>query len=231
MLCLQCSLLTALLFFCMGLAGGAHSAWIQSFFNSELKENHHLLAFEMVGHGESGGRYEDLHLGQAVDDLRAVIENYQTQHPEVKKVSLAGGSFGGGVALRALTKLRDIEKVFLRCPLVDFKLICTEVEKIDLAQWEKDGVMYFPGPQVNLSWVMYQDAAAHNLLEELKGCQVPLMICHGTADSIVDIEQSYCLGRVWGNAFELMAVEGGDHMFSNPEDFEEMIRAGVEFLK
>jgi surfactin synthase thioesterase subunit len=57
------------------------------------------------------------------------------------------------------------------------------------------------------------------------------MICHGTADAIVSIEQSHRLGRVWGKDFTLLAIEDGDHMFSDPEHFAEMVRVGVEFLK
>lgn len=217
--------------FLHGLAGGVNSTWVQTFFKSELAENNHLLAFEYVGHGASGGAYQDLHLGHAANDLMTVLAAYQKAHPEVTKIKLVGSSFGGGVALRAAKKMPGLERIFLRCPLLDFNQVCREVERIDFAQWQKDGVVHFPGPDVNLSWAMYEDAVAHSAFEELKGCGMPLMVCHGAADQIVSIEQSHRLGRVWGKDFTLLAIEGGDHMFSNPEHFEEMIRAGVEFLK
>lgn len=221
----------SVLVFLSGLAGGVDSKWMQVFFNSALQEKNHLLSFEFVGHGKSGGGYQDLHIGHAVDDLRIVLETYQRKYPDARKIKLMGSSFGGGVAVRAIRKLQGLERVFLRCPLLDFEQLCREVEQIDFVRWQQAKMIHFSGPNVDLSWAMYEDAILHSAYEELKGCNLPLMICHGTADRVVSIEQSYRLGRVWGNNFTLLEIEGGDHGFLDPAHFDEMVQAGIEFLK
>ncbi len=57
------------------------------------KYNISTLRFDFYGHGESEGRFEDITISEAVDDILQAIKYLKLQG--YKKIGLMGSSFGG----------------------------------------------------------------------------------------------------------------------------------------
>jgi len=79
------------------------------------------LRFDLRGHGESGGRQEDLTLAGIGNDVRAAIAELATRiSPE--RVSLLGASLSGGVcASLAARHPALVDRLVLINPLLDYK--------------------------------------------------------------------------------------------------------------
>lgn len=77
------------------------------------------LRFDYGGHGESGGRFEDLSISTWLEDALAVIENFGGEKPV-----LVGSSMGGWIALLAAQEMARRGKapgaMVLIAPAVDF---------------------------------------------------------------------------------------------------------------
>lgn len=79
-----------------------------------------VLAIDLRGHGESGGRPRNIdHVGQYEEDLADIVRELRTDNDRAKIV-LAGHSMGGGIALRyALSKnAPDVDGYLLIAPLL-----------------------------------------------------------------------------------------------------------------
>ncbi len=73
--------------------------------------------FDLFGHGESGGRYEDLTVEEAVDDANRAVSFLKKLG--YRKIGFFGSSYGGEVALIAAADNAPYV-LALRCPVANF---------------------------------------------------------------------------------------------------------------
>jgi len=184
-----------------------------------------IFRFDFYGHGESGGKFEDVTLSEAKDDvlcaIRFVKEKFST-------VGLMGSSFGGNAALLAAATNPGLFVLALKAPVSDYlgKLIAQK----DVEKWKSEGkILYREDKGLWLKYQFFEDAESIQGYEEVKKIAVPTLIVHGDADKIVPCEQSKKSAGLIENC-RLEIIPGANHRFSKKEDFEKMLNHLVEFI-
>lgn len=181
------------------------------------------LRFDFRGHGESGGKPEDMTIAGETMDLSSSITQLLvlSQHDEAVIIAT---SFGAGPAIRfAEANPNQVQGLILLCPVLDYR--ATFIEPV--VEWTK-GVLDAAGRE-ELSRVgsvaLTEDfrigaALVAEMLEwqpeqALVHLRVPVLVVHGDRDSMVPYESSVraCRGRC-----ELVTVQGADHGFVSPTD-------------
>jgi len=156
--------------------------------------------FDFFGHGESEGKFEDITISEAVDDVLNAIKFIRDL--DYKRSGLFGSSFGGMAAIIAASKTRDLFVLALKSPVSDYhgKIITNEMDS-------KKNIGY----------------------KAAKKIKIPTLIVHGDKDKTVPIEQSKKTASLIKNC-KLEIIKGADHRYTNPKDFEKMIDLVTKFI-
>jgi len=187
--------------------------------------------FDFFAHGESEGEFENLTISKAVDDVLKAIDFLKSKG--YSKIGLVGSSFGGMASLLATSRTNDLYILALKSPVSDYlgKIIADE-NRYPLEKWEEQGFLIHKesdGRGFKLNYSYFEDAERINSYEEMKRIKIPTLIVHGDKDKTVPIEQSKKAASVIENC-KLEIVEGAGHHYSNPGEFNRMIKLISEFI-
>ena len=146
-----------------------------------------------------------------VDQVNTCIDYLKKEGFE--KVSLLGTSFGGIVVLVAAQN-KDINKIFLRCPVLDaHERFLAKYSEEDLAKYESEGRVpkeTYEGDIIYFSYNLIEDAKKYDPKEYAKNISAPVRIVHGTEDELVSIKHiEKRLG--FFEKIELVKIEGAGH--------------------
>ncbi|MEV5532229.1 alpha/beta hydrolase [Streptomyces prunicolor] len=184
------------------------------------------LRFDLRGHGESGGRQEELTLSTILNDIRAVLAHVR-ETTGAQEVTLLGASFGGGICTYyAAKRPEDVSRLVLFNPQLDYKrrtidsrpYWTDDVINEDAARElnERGAIQFTPTlrhgrPILNeVFWLR-----PHEALGEV---QAPTLIVHGTADTLVPFESSSSAVERFTAPVQLVPVEGSQHGFAVHDD-------------
>ena len=199
---------------CHGFSSGKESesyTMLEGIFN---RSGLSTLRFDFFGHGESGGRFENVTVSEAVRDALQAIKFVEAKFD---KVYLTGTSFGGIAATLAASRTKRLSALVLKCPVS--KYAGGSIEKWDekaVAEWERNGFIYFKTHENvdrKLNYSFYRDAIKHDVYKEAEKISIPALIIHGDKDNIVPLEQSIELQKHIRNS-RLFVMKGGDHHFT-----------------
>ncbi len=205
-----------------------------TFVSMEEKLNNKNIAtfrFDFYGHGESEGKFEDITVSEAVDDAQKAIEFLMGKG--YSKIGLFGSSFGGITSLIVASRIDDLFVLALKSPVSDYK----EVELLrrgdeGIKEWKERGYISHKksdGTFLRLNYSFYQNIEDNNSYEVAKKIKIPVMIVHGNADETVPVEQSKKTASLIENC-KLEFVEGADHRYTKPEDFEKCLKLLSDFI-
>ena len=189
------------------------------------------LRFDFYGHGESDGKFENITVTEAVDDILQAI-NY-LKKLGYKKIGLCGSSFGGLASLIAASKSPDLFALTLKSPVSDFKeLFNLSKTKEEISLWKKRGYDYYQnsdGNKLKLSYTFYGDIKNNTAYRIASKIPIPTLITHGDHDETVPIEQSIKTAKLIKNC-TLKIVKGADHRYTNQAHAAEMLEAISNFI-
>ncbi|MBI2129769.1 alpha/beta fold hydrolase [Candidatus Woesearchaeota archaeon] len=187
--------------------------------------------FDFYGHGESEGKFEDVTISEAVDDVLNAIKFLKQKG--YKKIGLMGSSFGGMASLLAASKTNDLYVLALKSPVSDYlREIIAQISKYPLNVWKKQGFIYYTnskGNKFRLNYSFFEDAKTVSGYEAAKKIKIPTLIVHGDKDESVPIEQSIKTAKLIKNC-KLEIIKGADHRYTNPEHFEKMLSLVSGFI-
>jgi pimeloyl-ACP methyl ester carboxylesterase len=187
--------------------------------------------FDFFGHGESEGEFEDITITEAVDDvLQAVGFIKRTGYGTI---GLVGSSFGGMASIFAASQTTNLFVLALKSPVSDYmgKLILQDY-RTKIKDWEESGfidVTGADGQSLRLNFSFFEDARKAQGYEAASKIQIPTLIVHGDRDKTIPVEQSLKSSRLIKNC-RLEIVHGADHFYSQPRDFEKMLRLISDFV-
>lgn len=158
-----------------------------------------------------------------LSDLKTVVnwveKNSKIPNSEMdtSQIYLIGHSRGGGVAVLAANEDERIKKLVCWAPVAD---LINRFNKTQIAQWQKDGVLYIPNARTNQQMPLYYQLVEDTLGNEerfnievaAKNLKIPHLIIHGNADEAVDILEGKKIHK-WSGKSELVIVENADHTF------------------
>jgi len=184
--------------------------------------------FDFLGHGESEGKFEELKLSEAEEEVLQAIKLVKSKG--YTKIGLVGSSFGGAASILAASTSRDLAVLALKAPVSDYlgKLLSKNTQHSP-QQWKTRGFVLYGPSMKRLNYSFYEDVEKIDGYGAIKKITVPTLIVHGDADVVVPLEQSKKTASLISNC-KLEIIKGAGHDFSGTGQFERMIELITNFL-
>lgn len=189
------------------------------------------LRFDFRGHGESGGKPEEMTVEGETEDLAAAVTLVRERG--FSAVAIVATSFGAGsTVLYARRHEGAVTCLALLAPVLDYRRTFLEPETEWAQEWftpealkqaEATGRLDLDG--FPLGRALLGEFRRLEPANGLDGLGVPVLLVHGTEDSMVPYAVTHELaGRVLGCRF--LPIEGADHGFEGFEErvFSEVVR-------
>ena len=179
------------------------------------------VRFDMFGHGDSSGRFEDGGVGRWTKDALAILDQVTTG-PQI----LVGSSMGGWVTVRAaMARPARVAGVLGIAPAPDFTedQMWPGLTDEQRAKIMRDGVVEIPsdyndGPY-RISRHLIDDGRAHLVLRGDIAITCPVRLIHGQRDQSVPWQRSLLLAdKITGKDVEIHLIKDGDHRLSLPHE-------------
>lgn len=187
--------------------------------------------FDFFGHGESDGKFEDVTISRAVDDILNAVKFLREKG--YKKIGLFGSSFGGISSIVAASKLNGLIFLALKSPVSDYLEVKNkENTKKEIEEWKKKGYSFCfssDGTKLKLKYSFFEDFKNNNGYECAKKINIPTLIVHGDCDETVPLEQSKKTSKLINNC-RLEIIKGADHRYTKPEHFQKVVDLISEFI-
>jgi uncharacterized protein len=172
--------------------------------------------------------------------------NIYRDKTDVKAIYLVGHSMGGGISILHAAKDKRIKKLITWASISQCKTPWGSWSPDKITEWKKNGVQYYTnsrtGQQLPLYYQLYEDydkhAAQLNIQAAATSVQIPVLICHGTKDVAVPVEEASNL-KSWFQNAQLYIVES-DHVFGRshpwmqtvlPAPMQAVLEKSIAFLK
>ena len=179
------------------------------------------VRFDMFGHGDSSGRFEDGSVSRWVADAVAVLDEL-TRGPQV----LVGSSMGGWVMLKAaLARPEKVTAIVGIAVAPDFteELMWPQMTDVQRKQLMSEGVIAVPseyddGPY-RIGRLLIEDGRKNLLLGGTIAINCPARFIHGQRDTSVPWQTSLRVAeKLHGDDVRVQLVKDGDHRLSRPHD-------------
>ena len=210
--------------------GGFHSDMLgekaTALHSQAQQDGRSFVRFDYLGHGESGGRFEEGTIGRWRSDALAVIDRL-TDGPLV----LVGSSMGGWMALlAALARPERVKGLVLIAPAPDFtdRLMWASFDAEQKRQVIEEGRWMRPSPYdpagYPITRELIEEGRTWNIMEKEIPLDVPVRILQGGLDE--DVPWSYSLQlveRLRSADVVWTLIKDGDHRLSRPEDIRRIV--------
>ncbi|MEM7627125.1 MAG: alpha/beta fold hydrolase [Planctomycetota bacterium] len=201
-----------------------------------------VICPDLRGHGDSTGEFVTSGYRE-VEDLSALLDDFQQRGLLQGPVGVIGHSYGGGIAIQFAAHDPRVERVLALSPLVDIRPamlpgIRAFLQEMRPIQW----TLY-------LQWLINQDAidlaqqkmqqrtgadlAVHNALHQISRVEAPVLVLQGDDDIATPLAGAERLREANPEAVELVVYPGGDHTSYLRDDFADLeprLRTWVEGL-
>lgn len=183
------------------------------------------------GSGISKGRSStEMSVLTEKEDLLLVMDHVRNRE-DCNRLILGGCSLGGFVSALAAAEAADtVDKLFLIYPALcvpdDARhgiMLGSKIDPVNLP--EKFTVLGY----VRLGTKYVTDALTLEPWREICAYKKPVLLIHGTADSMVDISFSRRAAQEYQNA-RLIEIEGGKHLFLRPKTVRRAVKYVLDYL-
>jgi dienelactone hydrolase len=187
----------------------------------------------------------------ALNDLKNVVdwtcsnENPYRQSIDNSCIYLIGHSMGGAIVILYATKDKRIKKLATWASVSHCKTPWGNWPAEQMEEWKRTGVQYYINSrtkqQMPLYYQLYEEycnnAEVLDVMKAMQQLSIPILICHGTADAAVPVENALLL-KSWQPAAELFTLDS-DHVFGRkhpwkekglPAATEAIVNASLQFL-
>ena len=180
-----------------------------------------------------------------LDDLGVIIDWVQESNSDCGKICLLGHSRGGGIVLLKAAEDRRIATVVTWASVAECKTPWGSWDLEKMLEWEEKGVQYYTNGRTKQEMPLYYQLYKNYLPNQqclsieraIKSLDIPILICHGSADPAVPVSKAHLLHE-WQPAAELFIVDS-DHVFGRkhpwegetlPEVMQEVVERSITFL-
>lgn len=216
---------------CHGFSTSKNSGTYLALKDRLSRHNISTFRFDFYGHGESEGKFEDITISEAVDDILQAIEFLVSE--DFKNIGLMGSSFGGIASIMAASKTNRLFTLALKSPVSNYTNNEIETKsEAELLDWKKKGYRYYEsgdGRKLRLNYTFYEDFKNNDGYKAAPKIMVPTLIVHGDADEIVPFKQSVKTSKLIPDC-KLHPVKGANHHYDGPGHAEEMLQALEGFI-
>ena len=189
------------------------------YFEQALTERGHgFLRFDFRGHGDSGGRFEELTLTRQLEDLQLVLDALESGAcgGEPRPVVLVGSSLGALTSVWhcALHPGPVLGQILIAPAFRMLERMLTGLGDFGHERWQREGIYHFVGPwfDFKLNYDVVIDSRNYTREQLLNGTQLPTHIVHGTHDTSAPCSMSReFVKECQDGVVTLHEIEGGDH--------------------
>jgi uncharacterized protein len=196
--------------------------------------------------------YAENNYTKELDDLGAVVgwaaspDNTHSAAIDAKQIFLLGHSRGGGIAILKAAEDSRIAKLVTWASVSECKTPWGNWPPERMDKWEEEGVAYIENSrtqqQMPLKYQLYLDYQNNrqrlDIQKAMSSLQIPVLICHGTADTSVSVSKAYDLNS-W-NSKSVLILTDSDHVFGRkhpwteptlPPAMQEVVDKTIQFFK
>ena len=177
------------------------------------------LRFDFSGLGGSGGDFGRAGFASDIEDLVASADFLSERYGP--GMLLVGHSLGGAAVLAAAGMLRPgkVAAIATIGAPADVPHVLGNIHG-DLAAIERDGEgeVEIGGRHYNLSREFLERTEHIDLLAEVSGLRVPLLLCHAPTDETVGVENAGKLFEAAKHPKSFLSLPGADHLLLDPSD-------------
>ena len=173
------------------------------------------LRFDFRGSGGSEGSHATLTLQDQIDDAGVMLD-LLARHAEVDpaRLGVLGLSVGGAIAGSLLGRRQDIRAMVLWAPVAHpLAIIAGAAGAQRAAESLATGQADADGEPLGLAFLT--SLPALQPLEAARGATVPLLVVHGTDDTLVPPSEGAAYIDVVAGPRELVLIEGANHTFTS----------------
>lgn len=197
---------------------------------------------EAFGNNNYSKQLKDL---QLVMDWVCDPENIYQSVIDSNNICLIGHSMGGGIAILYASEDKRIKKLITWAGISECKTPWGNWPPEKMLEWKQTGVAFYNNSRTQQQMPMYyqlyedylQNSNRLNIQKAIEQLDIPILICHGTADNAVPVESAHTLKK-WQPRAKLFINES-DHVFGRkhpwidnnlPSAMEEVVEASLQFL-
>jgi len=172
--------------------------------------------------------------------------NPYRQVMDTREICLLGHSLGGGLSILYASEDQRITRLITWAAISECKTPWGNWPAAKIQAWKERGVEYYvngrTGQQMPMYYQLYEDYENNRQRLDIRtailSLQIPVLICHGTLDGAVTVQQAYQL-KEWQPAAQLFTV-AADHVFDRkhpwnddtlPLPMQAVVDHSIAFLK
>ncbi|MFT4283158.1 MAG: alpha/beta hydrolase [Candidatus Woesearchaeota archaeon] len=151
-----------------------------------------------------------------------------------KEISLIGGSFGGITVFSTALSSKDIKRMVLRVPVVDYKRhLERRFSSKELEKFKEEGFIPYNksnGEKLKFTVDCYLTAKDYSMFDHADKLDIPVLIVQGDEDEAVEWEFAKDVVKLFRNG-KLTMIKGANHGLCVDGDYSEGLSAVVDFFK
>jgi dipeptidyl aminopeptidase/acylaminoacyl peptidase len=204
---------------CHGLSSSKKSTNTTMVYPELIKNNIALFAIDFSGHGESEGKFEDVTISQAIDDLESALKYVKDNSLfDNERISLLGSSFGGITSIMVASKHPEIKALAIKAPIIDFGGKYSRTANID--EWKNRGYKIYHSTihgEMKLEYSYYEDGTKYNGFDAIDKIKMPTIVIVGDKDITVftEVVKEFYDSLKCEKEFHL--IRGANHWFTDKQ--------------
>jgi pimeloyl-ACP methyl ester carboxylesterase len=208
---------------------GANNKWIFGALN-EAKIN--SFRIDLSGCGESEGKFEDQTITKTIDDVKSAIKCMQEKGFD--KIDLLGESSGGMSVIGASLKNKNINKLILIAPSMDF--VYQRVKKFGqdaIDRWKDNGHIIYTkcdGTKLKINYSFFEDAKNNIVVKKANQLSMPVLLIYGSDDQTIPADNCRKFAQGLKNS-KVIELNGAEHVLMKNNFHLEVMELVVEWLK
>ncbi|MBS0157582.1 MAG: alpha/beta fold hydrolase [Nitrospira sp.] len=228
---------------CHGFLSHKNSTSNQALATRLLDQGIATFRFDCFGHGESDGPFANLTTTIGVAQTISVLQHLVARG--YHRLALVGSSFGGLLSILAAAEWTEAHHaqaasgpplacLALKCPVVDFgEELRLELGQEGLQEWQQTNSIpdLHGGPtRIPLDYEFYEDCLRQIAYDPAHTITAPTLIVQGNQDEYVPLHQSQRLLHALSGPKHLEILDGADHRFTKPADFQQMLTLLTDWI-
>jgi len=206
-----------------GVTGNKDRPFVVALAEALARAGINALRISFSGNGGSGGRFVDSTVSKEIDDLGAVLDAAQKNHPTVVYL---GHSMGGAVGVLRASRDARIKFLVSLAGMVN----TAEFARREFGMVTPGAGFMWDDEQCPLSQAYMDDMAKIGTVAgRAKDIRVPWLLVHGSEDDVVPISDSREIFAQANQPKQLVELPGSNHVFAG-EHTQKMIDAVVPWI-